>query len=62
MNKDINKIAKEIVPDILEDIQEEIAWKTEGCELEGDEYLEFTNRVREKVLLMLYEETSTNTK
>ena len=53
----IKEIAEEIAPVIGEQIQETIAWQTDGLDyaddLDGDDYLEFANEIREEILKQL---------
>ena len=52
--KALQNLADEIAPVISEQIQETIAWQTDGHEyaesLTGDEYLEFVNELRKKII------------
>ena len=52
--KEIQNLADEIAPVISEQIQETIAWQTDGNKyaesLTGDEYLEFINELRKKII------------
>ena len=56
MNKQeaLQKLADEIAPVVIEYIQETIAWQTDGDEyvesLTADEYLEFVNELRNKII------------
>lgn len=59
MNKQkaLEHLADEIAPVVTEYIQETIAWQTDGNEytenLSGDEYLEFVNELRTKIINQL---------
>lgn len=59
MNKQeaLQKLADEIAPVVSEYIQETIAWQTDGDEyvesLTADEYLEFVNELRNKIVKSL---------
>ena len=50
----LQKLANEIAPVVIEYIQETIAWQTDGDEyvesLTADEYLEFVNELRNKII------------
>jgi len=50
----LQKLADEIAPVVIEYIQETIAWQTDGDEyvesLTADEYLEFVNELRNKII------------
>ena len=50
----IQNLAEQITSVISEQIQETIAWQTDGHEyaesLTGDEYLEFVNELRNKII------------
>ena len=50
--KTLKNLADEIAPDVIEYIQETIAWQTDGNEytenLSGDKYLEFVNELKKK--------------
>ena len=56
-NNAVHNLAEEIAPVIAEQIQETIAWQSDGyefCEhLEGDDYLQFANEVRNEILKQL---------
>ena len=53
----VKDMAETILPVISEQIQETIAWQTDGYEfaehLEGDDYIQFANEVREELLKQL---------
>lgn len=53
----VKDMAEIILPVISEQIQETIAWQTDGYEfaehLEGDDYIQFANEVREELLKQL---------
>ena len=55
--KALEHLADEIAPVVIEYIQETIAWQTDGNEytenLSGDEYLEFVNELRTKIINQL---------
>ena len=55
--KALEHLADEIAPVVTEYIQETIAWQTDGNEytenLSGDEYLEFVNELRTKIINQL---------
>lgn len=55
--KALEHLTDEIVPVVTEYIQETIAWQTDGNEytenLSGDEYLEFVNELRTKIINQL---------
>lgn len=55
--KALEHLADEIAPVVTEYIQETIAWQTDGNEyaesLTGDEYLEFVNELRTKIINQL---------
>tara|TARA_R100000329_G_C7518432_1_gene182773 strand:+ start:72 stop:254 length:183 start_codon:yes stop_codon:yes gene_type:complete len=59
MNKQeaLQKLADEIAPVVSEYIQETIAWQTDGNEYAGslinDQYLEFVNELRNKIVKSL---------
>jgi len=59
MNKQkaIQDLADEIAPVVTEYIQETIAWQTDGDEyaesLTGDEYIEFVNELKTKIINQL---------
>ena len=50
----LQKLVDEIAPVVIEYIQETIAWQTDGDEyvesLTADEYLEFVNELRNKII------------
>lgn len=52
--KALKHLSDEIAPDVIEYIQETIAWQTDGNEytesLSGDKYLEFVNELRKKII------------
>ncbi len=53
----VHDLAEQIVPVISEQIQETIAWQSDGYEfaehLEGDDYIQFANEVREELIKQL---------
>ena len=55
--KTLEHLADQIAPVVTEYIQETIAWQTDGNEyaegLTGDEYLEFVNELRTKIINQL---------
>ncbi len=55
--KVLKHLADEIAPVVSEYIQETIAWQTDGNEyaegLTGDEYLEFVNELKNKIINQL---------
>lgn len=55
--KALEHLADEIAPVVTEYIQETIAWQTDGNEyaenLSGDEYLEFVNELKTKIINQL---------
>ena len=56
-NDAVSDLAGRITTDIQIEIQESIAWETDGyefCEhLEGDDYIQFANEVRDEILKQL---------
>ena len=55
--KALEHLADEIAPVVSEYIQETIAWQTDGNEyaesLTGDEYIEFVNELKTKIINQL---------
>jgi len=55
----IHDLATQIAPVVSEQIQETIAWQTEGyefCEhLDGDDYMQFANELRNEIVKKLKE-------
>jgi hypothetical protein len=55
--KALKHLADEIAPDVIEYIQETIAWQTDGNEytenLSGDRYIEFVNELKTKIINQL---------
>ena len=56
-NEAVSDLAGRITTDIQIEIQESIAWQTDGYEfaehLEGDDYIQFANEVRDEILKQL---------
>ena len=53
----VHDLAEQIAPVISEQIQETIAWQSDGYEfaehLEGDDYIQFANEVRNEIIKQL---------
>jgi hypothetical protein len=53
----VHDLAEQIAPVISEQIQETIAWQTDGYKfvehLDGDDYIQFANEVRDEIIKQL---------